>query len=356
MNSSENWEMNLFTFPYWFIIDKINLNRIVSITIENCEWKFYPPYRTSPANELFTPQPQEALFLEGGMKKINPNFKIPKVSIYPLFNENGIGIYAFQGEEHESWNINRKDRKDIPVDTIRVDIKSNKKLNILKYFRKLMEILRVHTNQWWIGHLPYLLDNISIAQTVDHKGNSTADPPTIWSPSVFVSSFNEKIIDLDIWKAALSDLALNVEPLIYKSTLLDSMYYTSKGDTRRTILDIAQTLDTAVDINFLRIWNREKMGTPKNYSRGAFIKGIPPRTGTTFNSKTNIPLLISHITGKIVNRSFESEHLDDFLVIEEFWDKKRNPISHGANLSLNGTELSNYIKCVEKCINWLEEI
>lgn len=160
--------------------------------------KFYPPYRTSPANEIFAPQPQEALFLEGGMKKINPNFKIPKVSIYPLLNENGISISAFQGEENESWNINRKDRRDIPVDTIRVDVRSEKNLNVLKAFRKLMEIIRVKTNKWWIGHLPYVLDNISISQTVDHKGNSTSDPPTVWSPHVFVSSFNEKIIDLDI--------------------------------------------------------------------------------------------------------------------------------------------------------------
>lgn len=351
---NEDWVMNIFTFPYWFIVDKYDLNKVVNITIDNAVLRFYPPYRSSPANNQFLPQPDKALFLDGKMKLTNPAYSFPKVAIYPLFNDNGIGICAFQAEEREEWDSNRRNRKDMPVDTIRVDVKAGTNFILLKQLRILFEIIRTKSNQWWIGQLPYSNDYIQVTQSVDANGESTQDPPEIFSPYVFVSDFNERVIDFDIWLSSLDQLSAKQNSVIYKSALMDAMYFCAKNDTRRTVLDIARALDTALDVNFRRIWVKNRMGTSGNYSRKVFIRGIPPKIGESYNSSTLIPLLISHITQHLLGKSFENDDIANFTIIDEFWEHKRNPVSHGAVSELEPVELSKYIKSAEKCIAWLE--
>lgn len=345
--------MHLFTFPYWCIIDREGVNRVLSISIGNREFKFYPPYRTSPANEVFSPQPNKVLFLHGLMP-VNASYEIPKVSVYPLFNEDGIGISAFQAETHESWSPKRRNRKDMPVDTIRVDVFSEDNYEPTVELKRLMDILRVKSNQWWIGQLPYSLDYISVSQEVDVNGNPTESLPVVNSPLVFVSVFQEKVIDIKLWSSALSDLGKNIDPKIYSIALLDAMYATSKQDNRRIVLDLARALDTAVDTHFYRIWTKNKMGTSGNYSRKAFMKGVPPKAGDAYNSSTSIPLLISHITQNILGQSFEESYPSEFLTLQEFWEKKRNPVSHGGSIHITTSEAHNYIQATARCIDWLE--
>ncbi len=355
MKSELIWEMNIYTFPSWLIIDKTTLNEVITVTINDAELKIYPPYRSSPANEIFSPQPDKSIFPDGELKPINRNYKIPKTALYPLFNNDGVGIKSYQLEDKVSWNSNRKNRNDMPVDSIRIDVKSKSEFNLLKYMKYLLEIARINSNQWWIGHLPYTLDNITVTQKVNEKGLVLAEnPPTVWSPPCFVSFCNEKVIGLDIWRKAIEDSSLNKVPKIYKTSLLDSIYYTSRNDSRRAILDLANALDTAVDINFLRIW---KIRSSNNYSRKSFMNGIPVKEGLRYNSRTHIPLLISHVTNHVLSgRSFETEYPSEFMVITEFWDEIRNPTSHGKSINVDAVELIKYVKSIQKCVDWLEKI
>jgi hypothetical protein len=358
MTKDSEWEMYIYTFPYWFIIDKDGLNKILTVKIDGAELKFYPPYRTSPANNDFSLQPDVALFPNGKMEMINPNFKMPKLAVYPLFNDNGVGINGYQGEVSTSWNINRKDRKDIPVDTIRVDVKSSEDFNVLFHLRKLIEIVRVLSRQWWIGKMPYFLDFIQVVQTIDEKGFSINEfPPEKFSSYYYVSNFKERVIDYNIWDFSLTHLASKIYPKIYRTLLMDAIYYITNGDYRRVILDLANALDTAVDNSFYNIWLKKGMGTPGNFSRKVFIKDIPVKEGLKFNSKSNIPLLISHIA-KFVSegRSFEAEFQDDFIMVDEFWNKKRNFIAHGSMKSISNKELTEYLISIERCVNWLETL
>lgn len=356
-NANQEWIMNVFTFPYWLIVDKININKTFTIKKDGAELKFYPPFRTSPANEAFTPQPDKVFFLDGKLRSINPQYKIPKVSMYPLFNDDGLGIKGFQIEEREIWNGNRRDRKDFPVDTIRVDVKGANKISVYKEIKDLMETIRISTNQWWIGHLPYSMDNISITQNVDADGNPTSAPPTVLTPPILVTSFKERIVNTGIWTDSLKSLITNNKPKIYDSLVQDAMYYTMRGDSRRVILDLARALDIAIDINFSRIWIREDMGTAGNYSRKSFIRNIPPESGSSHNSRTYIPLLVSHVTyNKVNGRSFRLEYSNEFENLKEFWDKMRNPVSHGGNVELNPNASTKVINSINKCIKWLEQI
>src|SRR5215204_2419501 len=112
----EEWRMYLFTFPYWFIINKDDLHTVETIKIGASKFRFYPPYRSSPANEQFVPQPKTTIFLDGTVRAINPGFRIPTIAVYPLFNDNGIGISGYIAEQTADWS--QKARKEMPVDTI----------------------------------------------------------------------------------------------------------------------------------------------------------------------------------------------------------------------------------------------
>ena len=358
MEKENDWKMYIYTFPYWFIVDKDGLNKILSIKIDGAELRFYPPYRTSPANNDFSLQPDKALFSNGKMEMINPYIKMPKVAVYPLFDKSGVGITEYQVEEHTGWNINRKYRKDIPADTIRVDVKSSKGFNVLFHLRKLMEIVRVLSRQWWIGKMPYSLDFIQVVQAVDEKGFSMREfPPEKFSSYYYISNFKERVIDYNIWNFSLSHLASKIYPKIYRTLLMDAEYYIANGDFRRVILDLANSLDTAVDNCFYNIWIKKGMGTTGNFSRKAFIKDVPVKEGLKFNSKSSIPLLISHITKFVSDgKSFEEEFPDDFDMIDEFWNKKRNFIAHGSMKSMTNKELTEYLNSIERCVDWLETL
>ncbi len=354
--SQDEWKMHLFTFSYWFIFNKEDLNRLLTISLEGKDLVFYPPYKSSPANQSFTPQPDKALFKDG-FKSINSNYTLPKVNMYPFFNEDGIGLLGFQIEEHHKWSSNRKLRKDMPADTIRIDTQADDELVSAKILQ-LIEIIRVASNQWWMGREAYSDGYISVKQIIDSNGQSTKEPPTVSSQMLYVNPFfsKAKVVNWSMWLDCINKLENGYTPPIYKSFLLDSIHNLAKSDSTRTILDIARTLDIAVDINFKRIWKQNKMGTPGNYSRKAFTKNIHPLPGSGFNSTTLIPLLISHITQSLLNRSFQAENTNSFIILDEFWSNKRNPVSHGAILTVSTADLSKYITAASECIDWLETL
>jgi len=334
-------QMHLFSFSFWFIVKTDIPVRTVK-TIDSTVYQFYRPYRTSPANENFLPISDRTI--ERDEKIIKVGYEIEKIEIYPILNDKG-EYMTLQVEHGNDFSNAYLAYGQLPADSLRIDV-IGEQISVIKIFNELLEILRIKSRQWWIGKL---LASSFHSLTIDLYKPSAKQQ----TKALMANNWNEKFIDIAIWNEALDDLEHRKQPLPYEITLLDSIYYFANGDQRRSVLDLAATIDNCLNVTYERIWTNLNLGVTSDL-RADFVEGCALPAGWKRPSVTFIPFLINEPIEFRIGKAFRKAYPKEDGLISTFWTQFRNPISHGKSIEVDNKLFSDYIRAIEVCVRWLE--
>jgi hypothetical protein len=108
----------LFTFPFSIFVDRESPLRIAETTWGDKRIRFYPPFRSAPAD--FTQSPAvdpHAIPFAKSAPHIDPKFKLRKLVVYPLLQEGktGTAVHVVAGS---SW---KNPPRSFPMDSLRCD-------------------------------------------------------------------------------------------------------------------------------------------------------------------------------------------------------------------------------------------
>lgn len=352
---TSEWLMILYALPFNLMMYHKDKYQVHSINYKGAQTIIYPPYRSKPLNYSPSGHPINTIYRDGELKPVNDKYILPKSAMYFIPNKKGEMIIF--STQKANWSEEWSKTEAFPADTIRVDKNlSNSPENEYNILTDLMDILRVKSGQWWINKNFTLNGHEAVRQKILPNGVPTEEAPDCFTPPAKFTYSKAKIIDNETWKSALDDLEREVLPPFHKQLLLDVFYHSTVSDSRRLILDLASSLDMAVDFHFQRLWVKRRMGTFGNYSRKAFIKCAQPKPGDRYISVTKIPLLVSHCTSQIVGRSFKFDHPTDYEILTNFWKTKRNTVSHGSLVDFEDGEERKTVVSVKSCLEWLESL
>ena len=326
----------LFSLPFRFLVDS-RVTDIKDIFFEEKELRFYFPYRSRPANESLVKPPLSVIMDNGLQTPIN----VPETTPYRSHLSGNEGEIFFATEAQ--WDS--KKYIFLPADTIRVNYyeSDGNVFFVMNAVKKLLEIIRIKSSQWWIGKLPQSGEyGGPIFAKFNREGYAA---PGYVSQSIANISIGEEVISSQIWREALSDLEKGIFPDHYQSTLLNSVYYLSEQNYVSAIFELAQTLDMTVDINFRKLLRIPELA----YKRKNVLKGLTSKINTT-----DTPQFLDQPIRRIIGKSFKESCPNDFSLIEKFWTQKRHKVAHGAPLDRSERNCYYDILAVRKFIIWIE--
>lgn len=248
-------ESFLFSFPFWVFVNLKDPPKIVELKKPGSLIRVYPPFRSGPANFLPMPSinPNEIPFLPGIEVSSPKNHKFLTPASFPNLDKKK-GLKICWDEEFEEGIQN------FPMDSIRIDIiKKEDDLDssniIRKWMRQLLDNLRFFSLQWWIGRST---DGIQGLLRNTFPCNEKGVP--LENPVGFVSAYapEKDIIPIgkDLWDAAIRMLETESVPKNHLLILQDAQYFSSMGDYKRAILDLAICCEESKDLAFERIWKK----------------------------------------------------------------------------------------------------
>lgn len=328
----------VYSFPFWLYVDTSSPLPVEEVQLGELEVRIYPPFRCGPANFISMPHIdfQQIPFLPDA----NPNklqFKILHAVAYPLLEINREGKTSLFVATTGKWD---KQINPFPMDCLRMDILQKEKegdLNIAKpIVRKLLDLIRWYTKQWWINHsidglLGYQRSKFPIAK----NGIILKEPLSCGSMRTI--SGDERPLNTDVWRSVIGDLNSQKEPPSYDLLLLDARYFSSVGDIKRTVLDLAMACEQALALAVNRI-RRSQIGNKP-------IK-LP---GNDLSKK-----LGTHLK-KYTTRSYQDEAFMEFSIIKNLWST-RNNVAHGKQVKVGEKEVNEFIRSSQHCIRWIESL
>ena len=322
----------LFTYPFWFFVDTASKPTVVEITIKNTLVRFYPPFRSAPANFISMPFINPHNIPINNKTRLRVDAKIKDMAAIPLLRENeGITMRTTLTRE---W---KNPPAKFPMDSIRIDILGDIEGNEPEELSvKLINQLRWRSRQWWIGRS----SDVSSGHIRNSFDISTEGEPISILDGIAkgrtVAGF-EIAIDDSVWQASINDIKDTVEAPLYDVLLLDSYYFAAAKDIRRSVLDLATACEVTKNITFERL-NLQKDGTD----------------------------LLKHLSitlEKQINRSYEKEENANYSIIKDLWIARGN-IAHGKieyryngqTVVIDDRRVIDFAKAAENCVRWLEAL
>lgn len=348
----------LFTFPFWIYVDTTSPPDIVEITLDGGLLRFYPPFRSAPANFMPMPRvdPRRIPFAPGTNLNISPDFEMPLAAAVPDLLQNSNEKPSFTA----IWGTEWPDPPVLfPMDSLRIDALDlpggQPSAHPSQSLTTFLQLLRYRTRQWWIGRsvdplLGYLRNTFSVSV----EGLPLEVPAGLGQ--IRTVSGDELAVNGAIWQAALGDLANAKQVPIFQVLLLDARFFVSTHDIRRAILDSAICCENVLDVTLERLWPVRRWpapGTSRAYSYSRAMGG-----------ETNLGVNLATGMDRYIGRSFQREYPNDHEVIENLWSA-RGSVAHGGapEYRRNGQlfqagehEAKEFVQTAERCVSWLESI
>lgn len=304
----------LHTFPFWIYVDTRNPPSVGEIELDDCKFRFYPPFRSAEAGWMPNPKvnPRAIPFVPGVTPEISEAFRI--LSLSAVLNIEGKGLRLNWGE---GWGD--PPLVEMPMDSLRLDYygpsKAGERAHVVT--RMLLAHLRWKSRQCWILQaMDGLFGTVRNAMGVDERGSPTQQP--YGSLTVNFYPWKEKSVDNSIWTDALDAVRRREQPGLEAQLFLDGRYFRLAQDYRRMVLDLATACEFAKDRAVERIWRAR---TKAPFRRGRVLTGY------------DLSQHVSTSLDAFCQRNFASEYPNDFVLIEKLW-AARGTIAHGGQLQI----------------------
>ena len=302
---------HLFSFPFWLYVNLDSaLKTGLSVFPKRIGLRFYPPFRSAPAN--FSGMPGisgTAIPFDDRVRPEQPLVVI-QMAVAPLLSaEGGPGTISHWGP---NWN---NPPRLFPMDSLRIDVVGTtaREIGLDAIVRRLLERLRVKTCQWWImragaSHLGYERNNFPINKHGGSLALSANAEEHVRIPFGFESAINDHL-----WTTCVEEAVRGVETSVAELSLLDAFYFVAAEDTRNAIMHGCWALEQAVETEFTRLWRAQ--GRRKKL-RGHDLTGLDATTH------------LSRDADRYFHRSFSREFPCGFRALRKMW-RVRNDIAHG---------------------------
>lgn len=338
-----------YSFPFWIFVDCSEPLTVKEFQVQSFLVRVYPLFRSGPANFLPMPHINATAipFIPGTRPDIDPKYRPRAMAAIPLLISNRRtkpGMLLCWAEE---W----QDRPDpFPMDSIRIDIMASEKQSIVaqEMLLRLLRLLRIHSNQWWIGHsvhglAGYLRNEFDIGPSGEALGlpDGRAEGRAV--------SGDERSVDRSLWERALAEVEAGTTIRVYNELVLDARYYASVGDFRRAVIDLAMGCEQAKDQAFERLWTAANPGA--TFRRGRVMSG------------SDFTKHIDRDLGKF-GCSYRRIYPLFFDTIAELWDARGN-IAHGREpvfrragreVVVDDAIFTGFASVVSHCIHWLDSL
>lgn len=347
MESKTGGNSYLFSFPFWIIVDSTSILEILEIEVNNYKVRFYPPFRSAPANYIASPtiDPLKIPFLDGVKVNISPDFKIPTIAAYPSLEWDSTGMTGLIPHWKDTWE---RDLKNFPMDSMRIDIISedSTEQQATDIIQQLLINLRDVSFQWWIRYSVASLIGYLRSTFKSAENGQPLDLPYSTGTGATTTKLTLPINN-KLWKNAILKLQEGYKPLLSYELYMDGLYFMAINDIRRAIIDFTIACEYAKDQTSKRLW--EKKNGNKKYKRGKILSG------------NSLPVHLSQDFFKNFNYSYKVDRPKEFENIEELW-KVRGNVAHGGELRFirNGkTVFADHTQCrifsdaTLDCIEWL---
>ncbi len=335
----------LCSFPFWIVVDTTDSFDVREITLHERLHRFYPLFRSGPAN--FQPMPYIAEDAIPFQQDPHPRLVEPlkRMASIPKLGIDAAGQTAFTVALGPLWT---DAPTPFPMDSLRIDIEGTHEA-VPEYpnavATSLMEQIRWRTRQWWItrstaGLQGYVRNSFAVDQT----GLPQGDPDGLCAGQT-VTGF-ELPLSNEMWHESIDALAAQNQPPEYDILALDAHYFLSIGDFRRAVIDAVTACEHARDRTFERLYSA-RVGS--QYKRGRVIKS------------ESLPDTVDKDLLRLNRRSYAAEHADMFAVVRDLWDS-RGRVAHGgpatlrtngALVPLNADSTSRLVKGARHLIEWL---
>jgi hypothetical protein len=345
-------EAFLYTLPAWIYVDTEEPPSVFDGSHSGMGVRFYPPFRSGPANYIPMPEVnfQVVPWLEGARPNIASDFRMPTMAMLPLLP----GSQRERPTMSAVWGPTWEESPDpFPMDSLRIDIyyegdqsKAGTELasNLLTH---VLHNVRLETHQWWIGHSVHgLLGYLRHSFLVGERGEARELPAG--SASGRVPRGDEVGLNDHVWTTALEAVLRGDWGAMHRATYLDARYFVSISDYRRAVIELAVACEQAKDLTFERLWNESQ--SRAKYRPGRIMRSY------------DLPSNIGRDLQRAFGRSYESEHSDEYHVIQRVWEC-RGSVAHGGSPSYrrNGVQVAidreesiRMVEGVDHCLGWLE--
>lgn len=343
----------LYSFPFWIFLDKRNPPVLEMTQFEGVKIRIYPPFRSGEPNWIPMPliSKSNTPFLKGREpKKMNRQGYFMTMSAMPQLKIDGLqdtGQFLVWGDSCKSIDPN-----NFPMDSLRIDIlditKQELEKNIQKFVKKLLNHVRIRSNQWWINRsIDPLLGWKRNTFLIDSYG--TPKEPPIALANGHTPSGIERPITAQTWSKSIKSAAEAENPEIHSELYLDAHYYFASGDFRRMVIDLATGIENLKDITFERLWSDKNIG---KYRKGKVLKGY------------DIADHLDRDLKRLINRSLKDEDINTFYWLEIIWDARGN-VAHGAEpyyrcggevIYVESENSKSMLQSARKIIKWLKDL
>lgn len=341
-------DAHLYTFPFPLFVDTEDPPAITEIKYSDCRLRFYPPFRSAPAN--FTPAPR----IDGASipfrygDRPDRSLDVPHPAVLPLLDlkpNGGTEALILLGP---AWP---RKLRTFPMDSLRVDAYgAHGESAANAATRALLSKLRWLTRQWWIGRttLPaagYLRSTFAVT---DHGRFVKMSHAYTGFRKFFA---DERGITQSTWAAALESTRTHATELLHHDLLMDARAAWYEDDFRRLLLDAATACEMAKDLAYERLW-------PATGRRGEFRKGrVRELKGWDLHEQ------IGERLDTYVRRSYQREHLERYNSVERLW-KARGDVAHGieprfladATRQERIDQTKKLVLVGESCVEWLDSL
>lgn len=340
----------LFTLPFWIYIDREVPPKVRELNRDGTTIRIYPPFRSAAANYFPLPaiNPLCIPYTPTATRTTIPPYHFAPTVIIPLLTD-GKGFPVLAIQTHE-WD---KPPRTFPMDSLRIDVLDPAvDLSVANdVVTRLLEALRCHSGQWWIGHsvavFPgFLRQYFPVASdgSIQFQGESkrTARVRTV--------DGSEAVIDHELWNRAVADVSAGSEPALSALLLLDARYHGYAGDFRRGILDAAIACEQAKEAAFERTWRALHPG--QLYKRGRVLKGY------------DLDMHLDRDLKKLCGRSYREEFPRHWSSVGHLWSTRGN-VAHGegvfyrsagTRVHVGEPEFQNIVRAADHCVRWLQRL
>lgn len=347
------------TFPFHILIDETSLKRTEYFEYKGKKYRLMCPYKTYPYNHDFSYKPR-FYFDKNGAKVNIPEFL--GGNTYPMINQDYklIGSYVQLDYKFDLKNAIKLTVGEIPiveenlltygvVDTLRFDSSDLTQDDDPKLIDTFIKHLRIFSRQFWIGKPPFGKTCASVSGKI--KLDSNIHDIQFHSNSLPIFKvITGRLITQEIWRSAIDRTIKEEEVDLSISLFLDAVYeYLVEPENQRiVILNLANSIDIKLNMLLFEI-NSKKGGG--DFDRQSFVEKYKQRKKIW---STYIPDLISEFLEGVIDRNYQLESPDNFDIIKDFWQNKRNIVAHGGRVHLEEFEYISLFEAIEDLLYWLE--
>lgn len=249
------------------------------------------------------------------------------------------------------WSLHwvKSDSVMFPMDSLRIDVigATARAIRLEAVVQRLLERLRVRTQQWWItrlgaGYLKYERNQFPIGRDGATRSRAANAEEHMRIPFGFETGINDAV-----WTTSVEEAVRGLETSVAEISLLDAFYFVAAGDARSAVMYSAWALEQAVGTEFARIWRQA--GKQRRFRRG-YLNG---------NDATRH---ISVDADKHFGRSFNREFPRRFLKLRQIW-RARDVAAHGGRggayrevAEMKTEQLEELVRAVKVALRWLRSL